>query len=304
MTTQQTAPRTSGRPAPQTSRPPRRSRGLRGARIRGNVVGVIAIIASIVVFLVPFAFILLTAAKSAPDASSLSFTLPTQWALWDNIGEVLTTRDGIVVRAFINSTVLTVGSVALMVVVAAMVGYVVQRRASKWNPVVNFFVLAGLIVPPAVVPTIWVLQTTGLFKTIPGMVLINATFGLSFCILLFRAFVSTVPRELDEAAIIDGAGPLRLFFSVVMPLLKPVVITVIVVQAVTVFNDFTGPLYFLPGDENATVQLTLYNFQSQTLNQWNLLFTDILLITIPPLIMYIFFNRQIVAGMTSGAVKG
>ena len=132
----------------------------------------------------------------------------------------------------------------------------------------------------------------------------QGAFGLSFCILLFRAFVSTIPRELDEAAIIDGAGPMRLFFPVILPLLKPVMVTVVVVQAVVVFNDFTDPLYFLPGNENATVQLTLYNFQSQMLSQWNLLFMDILLITIPPLIMYIFFNRQIVAGMTSGAVKG
>jgi raffinose/stachyose/melibiose transport system permease protein len=81
-------------------------------------------------------------------------------------------------------------------------------------------------------------------------------------------------------------------------------ITVIVVQAVAVFNDFQNPLYFLPGNAGVTVQLTLYNFQSQTLNQWNLLFTNILLITVPPLILYIFFNRKIVAGMTSGAVKG
>ena len=160
------------------------------------------------------------------------------------------------------------------------------------------------IVPPAIVPTVWVMQSLGLFKTMPGMILIEVTFGLSFSILLFKAFVATIPRELDEAALLDGAGPLRLFFTVIMPLLKPVMVTVIVVQAVAVFNDFTGPLYFLPGEKNVTVQLTLYNFQSQNVSQWNLLFTNILLITIPPLVMYIFFNRQIVAGMTSGAVKG
>ena len=169
---------------------------------------------------------------------------------------------------------------------------------------VNFFVLAGLIIPPAVVPTIWVLQSLGLFKTMHGMILIEVAYGLSFSVLLFRAFIATVPRELDEAAIIDGAGPLRLFFSVVLPLLRPVVITVIVVQSVAIFNDFTNPLYYLPGRENVTVQLTLYNFQSQFSTQYNLLFMNILLITIPPLIVYIFFNRQIVAGMTSGAVKG
>lgn len=276
----------------------------RRATIRSVTVGLIAIVLSVIVFIVPFIFIFLTASKSAPEASRLEFSLPTEWMIWENLVEVLTTRNGLIVRAFINSTVITVISVAIMVVLAAMVGYVFQRRRSRWNHAVNFFVLAGLIVPPAVVPTIWVMQGLGLFKTIPGMILIEATFGLSFCILLFRAFVSTVPKELDEAAWIDGAGPLRVFFSVIVPLLRPVMVTVVVVQAVNVFNDFTGPLYFLPGDDNATVQLTLYNFQSQTLSQWNLLFMDILLITIPPLVMYIFFNRQIVAGMTSGAVKG
>ena len=96
------------------------------------------------------------------------------------------------------------------------------------------------------------------------MILIEATFGLSFCILLFRAFVATIPRELDEAAVLDGAGPFRLFFRVVLPLLQPVIVTVVVVQSVAVFNDFAEPAV-LPAraTENATVQLTLYTFQSQ-----------------------------------------
>jgi raffinose/stachyose/melibiose transport system permease protein len=268
------------------------------------VAGVIAIAASVVIFLVPFIFILLTASKTVQDSADLAFSLPKQWVLFQNISTVLKTNDAVVLRAFINSTTLTVVSVAIMVVLAAMSGYILDRRQSRWNTVANLFVLAGLIVPPAVVPTIWVLQSLGLFKTLPGLILIEATFGLSFCILLFRSFVSSIPRELDEAAIVDGAGPLRLFFSVILPLLRPVVITVIVVQAVNVFNSFQNPLYFLPGNAGVTVQLTLYNFQSQTLNQWNLLFTDILLITIPPLVMYLIFNRQIVAGMTAGAVKG
>jgi raffinose/stachyose/melibiose transport system permease protein len=273
-------------------------------RTQRITVSAIAIIVSFGVFLVPFTFIVLQAAKTPAEAGEFSFALPTNWVIWQNLVDVLTTNDGMILRAFINSAVLTITSVIIMVVFAAMVGYVLSRKKTRLNPVINFFVLAGLIVPPAVVPTIWVLQGLGLFKTMPGMILVEATFGLSFCILLFRAFVSTIPRELDEAAVIDGAGPIRLFFTVVVPLLRPVMITVVVVQAVAVFNDFTGPLYFLPGSDNATVQLTLFNFQSQTLSQYNLLFMDILLITIPPLIMYIFFNRQIVAGLTSGAVKG
>jgi raffinose/stachyose/melibiose transport system permease protein len=274
------------------------------ARTRSWIVGGLAIFVSIVVFLVPLAFVVLQAAKSPDDASSLAFSWPKQWMFFDNLIAVLQSNDGLIWRAFFNSFVLTVGSVLLMVILAAMAGYVLARKRSKWGPVVNFFVLAGLIVPPAVVPTIWVLQGLGLYKTMPGMILIETTFGLSFSILLFRAFFGTVPRELDEAAVLDGAGRVRLFFQVILPLLRPVIVTVIVVQSVFVFNDFAGPLYFLPGSDNATVQTTLYTFAGQNLSFYNLLFMDILLITIPPLVAYIFFNRQIIAGITSGAVKG
>ncbi len=276
----------------------------RTRRKKGVVLGLVSIVLAAVVFLVPFAFIFVTAGKTQQEASRLEFTWPTEIAFVDNFLTVIQTNNGVLWRAFINSTVLTVAAVAIMVVLAAMVGYVLQRRKSRWNGVINTLVLAGLIIPPAVVPTIWVLQGTGMYRTLGGLIAVHVAFGLSFCILLFRAFVATIPRELDEAALIDGAGPIRLFFQVIFPLLRSVIVTVIVVQAVTVFNDFTYALYFLPGDENATVQLTLYNYQSQGLNQWNLLFMDVLLITIPPLIMYIFFNRQIVAGMTSGAIKG
>lgn len=277
---------------------------MKQARIRSWSVGVVAILVSVVVFIVPLVFVVLQAAKSPDDASTLAFSWPKEWHFFDNLVAVLESNDGLIWRAFLNSFVLTVGSVALVVILSAMAGYVLARKRSKWGPVVNFFVLAGLIVPPAVVPTIWVLQGTGLYKTMPGMILIETTFGLSFCILLFRAFFNTVPKELDEAAVLDGAGRVRLFFQVILPLLRPVIVTVIVVQSVFVFNDFQGPLYFLPGSDNATVQTTLYTFSGQNLSFYNLLFMDILLITIPPLVAYIFFNRQIIAGMTSGAVKG
>ncbi|MGY2896290.1 carbohydrate ABC transporter permease [Deinococcus sp. UYEF24] len=277
---------------------------MKSERRRAWIVGVIAIIVSVVVFLVPFSFVLLQAAKSPAEASSLSYSWPSKWQFFENLVTTLASNDGVLVRALINSAILTVGSLTLMVIISAMAGYVLARKKSKWGPVVNFFVLAGLIVPPAVVPTIWVLQGLQLFGTMAGMILIEATFGLSFCILLFRAFVGSVPRELDEAAVLDGAGPITLFTRVVLPLLRPVIVTVIVVQGVFVFNDFALPLYFLPGDQNVTVQLALYTFSGQSLSYYNLLFMAIFLITIPPLVGYIFFNRQIVGGITAGAVKG
>ena len=274
------------------------------SRIRRTLLSVASLVVLGVVFVVPFAFILVTAVKSAREASLLDFSWPTHFQIVQNFVAVVEDNDYMLIIAFINSTILTVASVTIMVVLAAMVAFVLQRRPGRWNGTINMLVLSGLIIPPAVVPTIWVLQDLHLFQTMAGLILVEVAFGLSFCVLLFRAFIATIPRELDEAAIIDGAGPLRLFFRVVFPLLRPVIITAVVVQSVAVFNDFTNPLYFLPGDQNATVQLTLYNFSSQYQTEYNLLFMDILLITIPPLVMFLLFNRRIVAGMTAGAIKG
>jgi raffinose/stachyose/melibiose transport system permease protein len=256
------------------------------------------------IFVVPFLFMFVTAAKNQAEAAQLSFSLPTEWALFQNFADAIKARDYMLVTAFVNSAFVTVASVAVVIVLSALVAYVLQRRPSKWTRVVDVLILSGLIIPPAVVPTVWVLQEINLFKTLTGLILIEVAFHLSFCILLFRAFIATIPRELDEAATIDGAGPLRVFFSVIFPLLKSVTVTIIVIESVNIFNDFVNPLYFLPGDDKPTVQLTLFNFQSQFETQYNLLFADILLITIPPLIMFLFFNRRIVAGMTAGAVKG
>jgi raffinose/stachyose/melibiose transport system permease protein len=284
----------TGRPAVPKSHKPRKN----------YLLSTVAILVSIVIFIVPFLFMVVNAGKNRQEAAEFSFSWPANLQFVQNFQEVIAARDYMLIIAFINSTILTVASVAILVVLSAMVAYILQRRKSRWTPLVNFLVLAGLIIPPAVVPTIWVLEAMGLFRTMPGLILVEVAFGISFCILLFRAFIGTIPRDIDEAATIDGASPMKLFFRVIFPLLRSVAITVIVVQSVNIFNDFQNPLYFLPGDENATVQLTVYNFSSQFTSQYNLLFMDILLITVPPLIMFLFFNRQIVAGMTAGGVKG
>ncbi|MFL5727622.1 MAG: carbohydrate ABC transporter permease [Chloroflexota bacterium] len=273
--------------------------------VRSWWLDVAALAVAVVVFVIPFLFILVTAAKDRATASRLAFTLPAEWGqLLQNLAEVITARNSLMVTAMRNSVILTVASVTLIVFLSAMVGYVLQRRRDRLGALVSALMLAGLVIPPAIVPTIYVLQSMGLFKTLPGLILVEVAFLMPFSVLIFRTFVSAIPRELDEAAIIDGASPTMLFLRVILPLLRPAIITVIVVSSVAVYNDFVNPLYFLPGTDNATVQLTLFNFQSQFNTRWNLLFADVLLITIPPLVMFIFFQRQIVSGMTAGAVKG
>lgn len=265
---------------------------------------IVSVAFSIILFWVPLYFVILTAMKNPQEAARMNLDWPTEIQLWQNIKEVFVFRDYMLVRAFWNSTLLTVLSIVVLTVVSSMAAFVMQRRQDKASPWISFFVLAGLIIPPAVVPTIWVLDGLGLFKTMTGLVLVEVALGFPFCVMLYRGFMGTIPKDIDEAAVVDGYGGYRLFFQIIFPLLKPVTSTIIVTQSVIIFNDFVNPLYFLPGSKNVTLQLTLYNFTSQFLSKWNLLFTDILLITIPPLILFIFFNKRIVAGMVAGSVKG
>lgn len=264
----------------------------------------VSLIVIMIVFIVPFVFILLTAAKTRQEAALFQFSWPTKFQLFENLRDVMAYGNGRMFLAMWNSTILTVGSLVLIILFSAGVAFVLQRRQDRMAGVVSSIMLSGLIIPPAVVPTIFLLQWIGLYKTILGMIMIEVAFTMPFAILVFRTFMTTIPSEIDEAAIMDGASPLRVFYSIILPLLRPAIITVIVTSAVAIYNDFTGPLYFLPGSQNVTAQLTLYSFMSQFSSQWNLLFADVVVITIPPLIMFMFFQRQIVAGMTSGAIKG
>jgi raffinose/stachyose/melibiose transport system permease protein len=264
----------------------------------------VALIVVSIVFVVPFIFIFLTGSKTSEEAGLFQFTWPTQFHLIENIRDVLAVGDNRMFRALLNSTLITVCSVALIVLLSALVAYAMQRRSDRTASVIGTFLLAGLIIPPAVVPTIFVLQSIGLYKTIFGLIMIEVAYTMPFATLIFRTFMGSIPREIDEAAIVDGASPLRIFFSVIFPLLRPAMVTVIVVISVAIFNDFTGPLYFLPGAQNVTVQLTLFGFISQFGSQWNLLFADVIIITIPPLIIFMLFQRQLVSGLTAGAIRG
>ena len=271
------------------------------ARVWGDVAALVIIG---VVFIVPFVFIFLTAAKPRPEAALFEFSWPSHFQLVENIRDVLAFGDNRMFLALWNSLLLTVGSVTLIVLLSALVAFVMQRRRDRMASVASSVMLAGLVIPPAVVPTIFVLQWLGIYKTLFGLIMVEVAFTMPYATLIFRAFMASIPSEIDEAAIMDGASPLRVFFSIILPLLRPAIITVIVTSAVGIYNDFVNPLYFLPGAQNVTAQLTLYSFISQFSSQWNLLFADVIVVTIPPLIMFMFFQRQIVSGMTAGAVKG
>lgn len=266
----------------------------------GDILGCIF---AILIFATPFLFMLVNALKDRRGANLLSLSLPTEW-MWENFKQVFEANNYQILTAFKNSFILTVGSLILLIVVGSMAGYVLQRRNDKTTKTVSTLVMTGLMIPPAILPTIWIMQGLHIYKTMTGMILVETALQIPFTIMLYRGFMNTIPVELEEAGYIDGCTRGKLFAQIVFPLLKPVTSTIIILNAVTIFNDFTNPLYFLPGNENVTVQLTLYNFMGRYSSSYNLLFADVLIITIPMLILFLIFNQKIVDGMVAGAVKG
>lgn len=268
--------------------------------LAGDILGCII---GILIFVIPFLFMLINSLKDRREANLLSLSLPSE-VQWDNFKEVISANNYLLITAFKNSILLTLGAVIVLILVGSMAGYVLQRRNDRITKSVNILVLSGLMVPPAVLPTIWLMQGLHIYKTLFGMILVEAALQIPFTIMLYRGFMSSIPIELEEAGYIDGCTRSGLFVKIVFPLLKPVTSTVVILNAVTIFNDFTNPLYFLPGTDNSTVQLTLYNFMGRFSSSYNLLFADALIITIPMLILFLIFNKKIVDGMVAGAVKG
>ena len=265
---------------------------------------IVGVALTIFIFILPFYFLVVNAAKGTSESFRLNMSPPKKWLLFHNIGKVVSDHDWHVLRSTYNSFILTVFSVFFLVIISGMTGFVMHRKRNRASSIANVLVLTALVIPPAIVPTIWVLQRLHLYKTLAGMIAIEVAYGLAFAILIFRNFIGTIPKEIDEAAIVDGCTGWNLYFRIIFPLLKPVTITIGIIATAAIFNDFTNPLYYLPGDENATLQQTLFAYVSRYSTQYNLLFSDILYITAFPLLAFIFFNKRIVSGMTAGSIKG
>ena len=134
--------------------------------------------------------------------------------------------------------------------------------------------------------------------------MITFTSGMiPFCIFVIRNFISSVPREMDEAAIIDGANPIKLFFYIIIPLLKPIIATCFILQFMGTWSNFLVPLYLTSSSKLYPMTISVYQFFGRTTSKWNLIFADIVLTTLPVLLIYLLGQKYFIQGITSGAVK-
>lgn len=253
---------------------------------------------------VVFYFIIITACKSKTESARFSLALPKEWALLENLKFVFTYNHGAVFQSFYNSLILTACSIFVLVIVAAMAAFVLQRRRNRICQASNKLILAGLIVPASVIPTYWMLSILGVANTLPGLILVEVATLFPFATMMYKGFIATLPREIDEAALLDGCGSLRLFFRIIFPLLKPITAAVVILRSIVVYNDFQNPQYFMSGAKSQTVQLFTYSLKSAFTTDYGHLFAAILVVAFPMIVLYAVLNRSILEGMVAGSVKG
>lgn len=263
----------------------------------------IIIIFVALMIIIPFWDMIINSFKTAEEAAIPSINLPTRWQIIENYRTVIV--KGKLINSFKNSVIITGFSSLLIIVISTMAAFVFGRRKERSIKIVFFIFLMGIITPPSFIVMTLMLKYLNLLGTYPGMILI---FTATFCplpIFIITGFMSTLPREIEEAAIIDGATPMGVFSRITLPLLRPAIATSFIYVVLKIWNDFLFPIYILAGDtKKYTMILSLYFFRGQFYTAWNLVFADLVLVSIPVIIAFIFAQRHIVKGLTAGAVKG
>lgn len=275
--------------------------------ITGRVGRVVAIVLLVLIMIGPLYLMVTNAFKSQQDILTEPFGWPTGGFSLQYIKNALTSPDFNVVAAYGTTLLFVVIVNVLNLVVVGPASYAIARGTRRYHRLVMLVLLAGLFIPgqTLVIPVIYVLKALGLIGTMQGFLLFETTLTVPTTVFLFVAFVQTVPRELDEAARIDGASRYGTFWRVIFPLMRPVVATVMVLNSVGVWTDFVDPQFILgPQSGVYTVTTGVYAAISRLSTDYTVVYPNMLLATAPVIVFYIFMQRRIIGGLTSGAIKG
>ena len=265
------------------------------------------------VFMVPFAMVVLNSAKTSAEIVKNPIGWPADWGkLFANIGTIVTSPNVNYVPSFVSSLVITSVSLLLIAVSASMAGWVLVRSKTALSTVIFMTFVAAMVIPFQVVmfPLVsWfriLSDVTGLklLQSTGGMVLAYMGFGSSMSIFLFHGFIKGIPLELEEAAKIDGCSKAATFFLIVLPILKPIFVTVLILNGIWLWNDYLLPLLLLGmGGPVQTLPLAVANFVGSYVKKWDLILTATLMAMLPVIVLYLFAQKQIIQGITEGSIK-
>lgn len=269
----------------------------------GKVLSTIIKILLALIVISPFYIAIVYSVKSKPELVFDRLAFPKQ-IHWDNFTRAIETSNfGLALK---NSVITTVVAVIVITIICTMAAYMITRKNNRFYNLIYYTFIGAMIIPfQSVMTPLYVKMVEwGILNTLTGFTLVKISFQIAFTVILVSGFVKNIPKELEEAAAIDGAGVYRVFWRIVFPLLKPVVVTSIILNTLNVWNDFQMSLTFLQKKEVRTIPLTQYFFFGENSVELGLAFALFILSMIPILILYLSMQKYIISGITSGAVKG
>lgn len=279
----------------------RRRRRLR--RLTSSLGGQALLAIACLVILVPCWFLVIGSFKTIEEFFSAPFDLPRSWEL-TNYREAW--READITTALLNSVVVTVSSVLLSTAVACLASYAIARLTFRGSTFVLVLIVSGLFVPVQVITlAVFIeMRQLGLLGTIWPLIIMYATFGIPLGVIVLVGFFRAIPPALSEAAAIDGAGPWRVFWDVVLPLARAPLMTVAILNGVWIWNDFYLPLLFSTQESLQTLPVGILNFFGANSTQYGWVFAGVVISAIPVVIVYLLLTRRFIAGVTAGSVKG
>lgn len=260
----------------------------------------LSLLICLVVFF-PSYMVVVNSFKDVGGAADMSISLPKVWKIIDNYRTVY--KEAHIPRAYWNTSVVTVLSVIGVVLFCSSSGFIIQRRDDRFIRAIRYMLLGGMILPLTIIPTFILFHKVHLTGNYWGVILLYIAITYPFITYVYTGFFSGISREIDEASAIDGAKGIGLFMRVIFPLLMPINATAIIISFMSFWNDFGTAIYFLSSPKLQTLGVTIYFFFGVYSSDWNLVFADLVLISLPVIVLYICLQKYIVAGLTSGSVK-
>ncbi|RSX58520.1 ABC transporter permease [Bifidobacterium samirii] len=294
-------------PAQTTSRPSSpapKAHGMsmtRRERIRSAIRSVL-VIAAALICAVPLYVVVINTFKNSGDMAADPFGLP----MHPTLENYLYTLENLpVVQATVNTVIVTVVGVAFMVVIGALAAYGMVTRRSRLTAGIGAFLMLSFVIPgqTLLIPQYKMEARLGLVDSLLGLIVLYLG-GATFCYFLIVQYMRGLPRELFEAARLDGAGPLRIFRTIVLPLIRPILTTVVVFETMWTWNDFMTPNIYISSTEKQTLVLQVFNAMGQFSTNWPLFMTITTIALIPVFVFFILCQKWIVAGLVAGSVKG
>lgn len=282
--------------------------GRLGKTLRRTTLGIAATAISGVVFL-PLLWLILTSVKTRSDI----FAYPPSWLpreLTLSAYVDLFTKSQFGDTGFLtflrNSVIVAVSSSALSLLLASLAAFALSRHRFRGAGAFSILILVSQMLPEAVllIPLYWLIRDLGLVDSLQGLILVYTALALPFSAWMLRSYFDAIPRELDDAALMDGCGQLGVLRHVVMPLAMPGMAVTFLFAFVLAWNEYLFALVFLNSFDNYTVSLALGGFRGQYLIEWNLLFAGSAVLTLPVLVMFLWLQRSLAQGLTAGAVRG